>query len=128
MKKRIFADFDIFKKRALDGLGKDDARISIIGDSSTSAQQECYFVISAHWLSGECKMKDAITDFVRLPASHTGENPMKFIMDTLLNFDIARDIFGVTVDHTANIKNCLEFHAPALRGQRILKGCGGESK
>lgn len=53
---------------------------------------------------------------------------MKVIVDTLLDFQIAHKVSGVTVYAYAIMGTCFELLAPTLKEHRILKGCAGGSK
>ena len=58
--------------------------------------------ITAHWIDAKFRFHDSLLAFHPLEGAHTGENLAKYVMDTLVDFDLWEKLFCITTDNASN--------------------------
>ena len=84
-------------------------KIALTTDGWTSLATEAYVTVTAHFITEDWLLKDAVLKTAELEKSHTAENVAGCIEEILRGYGIGRDsILAVTTDNAGNYVNAVE--------------------
>ncbi|CAI5516413.1 unnamed protein product [Closterium sp. Naga37s-1] len=92
-----------------DGLS---GRITLTTDIWTSENGLAFMVVTAHWVTSDFGLQQAILDFRPLEGAHTGDKIAKELEEVIVEWGLGGAFFGVTTDNAEN-NNQLTVAAPS---------------
>ncbi|CAN1812878.1 Zinc finger BED domain-containing protein RICESLEEPER 2 [Linum perenne] len=97
----VFSTYEVFKKKIMEVL-KIAQRISLTTDLWKSSQTVEYMVVTCHFVDRNWKLQKRILNFCDLPPPHSGISISDALHKCLVEWDIERKIWTITVDNASN--------------------------
>lgn len=89
---------------------KNITSLSLTTDLWTSASQESYIAILAHYIDTEFKFKEVLLECAPLPGSHTAQHIREEILRVISDFGIEKKKNLITTDNANNMQNAVKTH------------------
>jgi len=64
--------------------------------------------ITVHWIDAKFQLHDSLLAFHALIESYTKENLSNYVFDMLVDFDLCKNLFYITIDNAPNNKTMIK--------------------
>lgn len=113
------------KQKVKDMLGKLPGKISLTVDMWASLDGTEYLCLTAHYIDESWQLNKKILNFIVIDSSHTEDKHSEIIMESLMDWDIDRNLFSMTFDSYSTNDNVV-FRIRDRLSQNKLLSCDGQ--
>ena len=90
------------------------SRFSATMDMWTSTQNLGYMCITVHWIDDNWQMQKRIVQFMNVKGNHSGKKLANEFCKSLMNWNLEKKIFSLTLDNASSNDKCVEEVVPTL--------------
>ena len=122
LRKGIMETYLEEKKKVYDMFGLLSCRISATMDLWTSRQNKSYLCVTAHFIDDDWNLKKKIINFMHMGGRHTGVNLCNTFIKNMIDWNIDRKLFVLTLDNDHANDVCVREIVDRLQGTLVCNG------